>query len=138
MVDDKRAVIILGSRDKELTKKRVSFAESKLKNANNFKIIFSGTKEEVKWMKEYSHLKAIYEDKSETTPQNLMYSKKLIGNAKKIWIITDKSHVFRSRYLAKKIFGKTNVEIIGVEVSFGFKIKKLWYELSRLFRHVLE
>jgi hypothetical protein len=55
VVADKNVVIILGSKDKELTKKRVKFAESKLKNVNNFKIIFSGTKEEIKWMKEYSN-----------------------------------------------------------------------------------
>jgi uncharacterized SAM-binding protein YcdF (DUF218 family) len=138
VVADKNVVIILGSKDKELTKKRVKFAESKLKNANNFKIILSGTREEVKWMKEYSHLKAIYEDKSETTPQNLINSKKLIGNAEKIQIITDRSHVFRTRYLANKIFGSTKVEVIGVQVPFSFKAKKLWYELSRLIRHVLE
>jgi len=138
MVDNKSAVIVLGCKDKELTKERVKFAESRLKDSNNFKIIFSGTKEEVKWMKEYSHLKAIYEDESKTTPENLINSKKLIGKAEKIRIITDKSHVFRTRYLANKIFGNTKVEVIGVEVPFGFKVKKLWYELSRLIRHVLE
>ena len=137
MVGNKDAVIILGCKDKELTKKRVQFAESKLKNANDFKVIFSGTKEEVGWMKKYSHLKAILEDKSTTTPENLINSKKFIDNAGKIWIVTDQSHTFRTRYLAKKILGDKTIEVVGVKMPFGFLLKQLYYEFPRLIKHVL-
>ncbi len=137
MVANKDVVIILGCKDKELTKKRVKFAESKLKNSNDFKVIFSGTKEEVGWMKKYSKLKAILEDNSTTTPQNLINSKKIIDNAGKIWIVTDQSHTFRTRYLAKKILGDKKIEVVGVKMPFGFLLKKLYYEFSRLMRHVL-
>jgi len=136
VVGNKDAVIILGCKDKELTKKRVKFAESKLKNSNDFKVIFSGTKEEIGWMKKYSRLKAIPEDMSTTTPQNLINSKKLINNSGKIWIVTDQSHVFRTRYLAKKILGDMIIEVLGVKMPFGFLIKQLYYEFSRLMKHV--
>jgi hypothetical protein len=137
VVANKDVIIILGCKDKELTKKRVKFAESKLKNSNDFKVIFSGTKEEVGWMKKYSKLKAILEDNSTTTPQNLINSKKIIDNAGKIWIVTDQSHTFRTRYLAKKILGDKKIEVVGVKMPFGFLLKQLYYEFSRLMRHVL-
>jgi len=136
VVGNKDAVIILGCKDKELTKKRVKFAESKLKNSNDFKVIFSGTKEEVGWMKKYSGLKAIPEDNSTTTPQNLINSKKFIDNAGKIWIITDQTHVFRTRYLAKKILVNQKFEVIGIKMPALFNLRQLYYEFSRLIRHV--
>jgi len=138
VVKDKNVLLVLGCKDSELTKKRVKFAESKIGNSKNFKVIFSGTKEEVGWMAKYSHLKAIPEDKSETTPENLMNSKKLIGNAKKIWIITDKSHAFRTRYLARKILRGKTIEIIGIKMPFGFMIKQIHYEFPRLIKHIYE
>jgi len=138
VVKDKNAVIVLGCKDRELTKKRVNFAEEKLKNSNNIKIIFSGTKEEVNWMKEHSNLKAIPEEKSETTPENLINSKKLIGNAKKVWIITDKSHSFRTRYLARKILRGKTIEVIGVKMPAIYMIKQIYYEFPRLIKHVYE
>jgi uncharacterized SAM-binding protein YcdF (DUF218 family) len=136
VVENKDAVIILGCKDKELTKKRVKFAESMLKNSNDFKVIFSGTKEEVDWMKKHSKLKAILEDKSETTPQNLINSKKFIDNAGKIWIITDQTHVFRTRYLAKRILVNQTTEVIGIKMSALFNLKQIYYEFSRLMKHV--
>lgn len=138
MVKNKEAVLVLGSKDKELTKKRVKFAESKIKNKKNFRVIFSGTEKEVNWMKNNSRLKAIMENRSKTTPENLMNSKKIIGNSRKIWIITDRSHVFRTRYLAKKIFRDQPIEVIGIKVPPNFMIKQIWYEFSRLIRHVFE
>ena len=136
MVDNKDVVIVLGCKNKELTKKRVEFAESILKNSNDFKVIFSGTKEEVEWMAKYSRLKAILEDKSETTPQNLINSKKFLDNAEKIWIITDQSHVFRTRYLAKRILVNQTVEVIGIKMPALFNLKQIYYEFSRLMKHV--
>ncbi|MEO0292979.1 MAG: YdcF family protein [candidate division WOR-3 bacterium] len=133
----KRAIIVLGSKEKEITEKRVKFVESKVKKFNNLRIIFSGTKQEVEWMKKYSKLNAIYENKSETTLDNLLNSKNLIGDAEKVWIVTDKSHEFRTKFLARKVFKKIPFEVIGVEVPFYFKIKKLWYEISRLIKHAL-
>jgi uncharacterized SAM-binding protein YcdF (DUF218 family) len=136
VVENKDAVIILGCKDKELTKKRVKFTESKLKNSNDFKVIFSGTKEEVEWMKRYSKLKAILEDNSTTTPQNLINSKKFIDNAGKIWIVTDQSHAFRTRYLAKKILVNQKFEVIGIKMPALFNLKQLYYEFPRLMKHV--
>lgn len=136
MVENKDVIIILGCKNKELTIKRVKSAESKIKNSNHFKVIFSGTKEEVGWMKKYSKLKATLEDKSETTPQNLINSKKIIGNSKKIFIITDKSHAFRTRYLAKKILTGKTIQILGVKMPALFMLKQLYYEFPRLLKHV--
>lgn len=136
MVDNKDVVIILGCKDKELTKKRLEFAETKLKNSNNLKVIFSGTKEEVEWMAKFSHLKAIHEDNSTTTPENLINSKKFIDNAGKIWIITDQTHVFRTRYLAKRILVNQTVEVIGIKMPALFNLKQIYYEFSRLMKHV--
>jgi len=137
-VNGKEVVIVLGCKDKILTERRVDFAESKFGNSKRFKIIFSGTKQEVGWMKKYSKLEAIPEDMSTTTPQNLINSKKFIDSAGKIWIITDKSHAFRTRYLAREILGDGRFEVLGAKVPFVFKIRNLWYEMSRLIRHVLE
>jgi hypothetical protein len=128
VVENKDAIIILGCKDKELTKKRVRFAESMLKNSNGLKVIFSGTKEEVTWMKKNSKLKAIQEDNSTTTPQNLI-------NSKKVFIVTDKSHAFRTRYLAKKILKGKTIEIWGVKMPTIFMLKQLYYEFSRLIKH---
>jgi len=136
VVENKDVVIILGCKDKELTKKRVKFAESILKDSNDFKVIFSGTKEEVGWMAKYSKIKAILEDKSETTPQNLINSKKFIDNDGKIWIVTDQSHAFRTRYLAKKILVNQKFEVIGIKMPALFNLKQLYYEFSRLMKHV--
>jgi uncharacterized SAM-binding protein YcdF (DUF218 family) len=136
MVENNTAVLILGCKDEELTKKRVKFAESMLKNSNGLRVIFSGTKEEVAWMKNNSKLKAISEDNSTTTPQNLINSKDFIGKAKKVFIITDKSHAFRTRYLAKKILKGKTIEILGVKMPAIYMIKQIWYEWSRLIKHV--
>jgi uncharacterized SAM-binding protein YcdF (DUF218 family) len=136
VVENNVAVIVLGCKDKELTKKRVKFAESILKNSNGLKVIFSGTKEEVSWMKNNSKLKAIPEDNSTTTPQNLINSKNFIGDAKKVFIVTDKSHAFRTRYLAKKILKGKTIEILGVKMPTIFMLKQLYYEFSRLIKHV--
>jgi len=138
VVKDKNAFIVLGCKDKELTKKRVEFAESKLKDSNDFKVIFSGTKEEVGWMKEFSKLKAIPEDESETTPENIISSKKLIGNCEKVWIVTDKSHAFRTRYLARKILRGKTIEVIGIKMSAIYMIKQIYYEFPRLIKHIYE
>jgi len=135
VVKTKDAVIVLGCKDKMLTRKRVEFAESKFNDFGDFQIVFSGTKEEVGWMKKYSKLRAVLEDMSTTTPQNLINSKKLINNSGKIWIITDQSHIFRTRYLAKKIFVKKTIEVIGVKMPFWFLIKRLYYEFPRLMKH---
>jgi uncharacterized SAM-binding protein YcdF (DUF218 family) len=136
MVEEKDVVIVLGCKDKELTKKRVKFAESMLKDCNDFKVIFSGTKEEVGWMKNNSKLEAILEDNSTTTPQNLINSKKFIDNARKIWIVTDQTHVFRTRYLAKRILANQTIEVIGIKMPALFNLKQLYYEFSRLMKHV--
>ena len=136
MVENNTAVLILGCKDRELTKKRVKFAESILKNSNGVKVIFSGTKEEVRWMQDNSKLKAIPEDNSTTTPQNLINSKDFIKDAKKIFIVTDKSHAFRTRYLAKKILKGKTIEILGVKMPAIYMIKQIWYEWSRLIKHV--
>jgi len=138
VVKDKNVLLVLGCKDRELTKKRVNFAESKIKNSDNIKIIFSGTKEEVRWMKEFSHLKAIPEDESETTPENLISSKKLIGNCEKVWIITDKSHAFRTRYLSRKILRGKTIEVIGIKMSAIYMIKQIYYEFPRLIKHIYE
>ena len=136
MVKNNSVVIVLGCKDEKLTKKRVKFAESMLKNSNGVKVIFSGTKEEVGWMKDSSRLKAIQEDNSTTTPQNLINSKDFIRDAKKVFIVTDKSHTFRTRYLAKKILKGKTIEILGVKMPAIYMIKQIWYEGSRLIKHV--
>jgi uncharacterized SAM-binding protein YcdF (DUF218 family) len=136
VVKHKDIVLVLGNKDKGLTNKRVRLAELKVNGSDKYKVIFSGTKEEVSWMKDNSKLKAILEEKSTTTPQNLINSKKLIGNAKKVFIITDKSHAFRTRYLAKKILKGKTIEILGVKTPTLFMLKQLYYEFSRLIKHV--
>jgi uncharacterized SAM-binding protein YcdF (DUF218 family) len=138
VVNHKKAVLVLGNKDEKLTKKRVELAERKIKKLKDFKVIFSGTKEEIGWMKKYSGLKAVLEDKSTTTPENLINSKKLIGNIKEVWIVTDKSHAFRTKYLANKILKGKTVEVLGVKMPFLFMLKQIYYEVPRLIKHVFK
>jgi len=138
VVNHKKAVLVLGNKDEELTRKRVELAERKVKNSEEFKVIFSGTKEEIGWMNKYSSLNAIPEDKSTTTPENLINSKKLIGEIKEVWIVTDESHAFRTKYLAGKILKGKIVEVLGVEMPFIFMLKQIYYEVPRLIKHVFK
>jgi len=138
VVKYKEVVLVLGNKDEGLTKKRVELAELKVKNSKKYKVIFSGTKEEVRWMKNNSKLKAIIEDKSSTTPENLINAKKFIVDAEKVWIITDQSHVFRTRYLAKKILKGKVVEVLGVKMPALFILKQIYYEFPRLIKHIYE
>jgi len=138
VVKYKEAVLVLGNKDEGLTKKRVGLAELKVKNSKKYRVIFSGTKEEVGWMKKHSKLKAILEDKSETTPKNLINAKKFIGDAEKVWIITDQSHVFRTRYLARKILKGKIIEVLGVKMPALFILKQIYYEFPRLIKHIYE
>lgn len=138
MVKYKEVVLVLGNKDEDLTKKRVELAELRVKNSKQYKIIFSGTKEEVNWMKKHSKLKAVVEDKSSTTPENLLNSKKIIKNAEKVVIITDQSHAFRTRYLAGRILRGKTIEIVGVKMPFIFMLKQIYYEFPRLIKHIYE
>ena len=138
MVKYKEVVLVLGNKDKELTKKRVELAELKVKNSKQINVIFSGTKEEVSWMKKHSKLKAVIEDESSTTPENLMNSKKIIGNVEKVIIITDQSHAFRTRYLASRILRGKTIEVLGVKMPFIFMLKQIYYEFPRLIKHIYE
>jgi hypothetical protein len=138
VVNHKKAVLVLGNKDEKLTKKRVELAERKIKKSKDFKVIFSGTREEIGWMNKYSNLKAIPEDKSTTTPENLINSKKLIGDIEKVWIVTDESHAFRTKYLAGKILKGKIVEVLGVKMPFLFMLKQIYYEVPRLIKHVFK
>jgi uncharacterized SAM-binding protein YcdF (DUF218 family) len=138
VVKYKEVVLVLGNKDENLTKERVELAELTVKNSKQYKVIFSGTKEEVNWMKKHSKLKAVIEDKSSTTPENLINSKKIIGNAAKVIIITDQSHAFRTRYLASRIIRGKTIEIMSVKMPFIFMLKQIYYEFPRLIKHIYE
>jgi uncharacterized SAM-binding protein YcdF (DUF218 family) len=138
VVKYKEIILVLGNKSEELTKKRVELAESKVSKLRKFKVIFSGTKEEINWMKKHSKLNAVIEDKSSTTPENLMNSKKLIGDAEKVIIITDQSHAFRTRYLASIILKGKTIEVVGVKMPFIFLLKQIYYEFPRLIKHIYE
>lgn len=138
MVKYKEVILVLGNKDEKLTKKRVALAELKVKNSKRFKVIFSGTKEEVSWMKKHSRLNAVIEDKSSTTPENLTNSKRLIGDVEKVVIITDQSHAFRTRYLTSRILRGKIIEIVGVRMPFIFMLKQIYYEFPRLIKHIYE
>lgn len=129
-------VIILGSANKEIIKERIHIAESILKNKRGFKVIFSGTKSEVDHMIKNSSLHGIIEDKSTTTYDNLINSKKLMDNAKKVWIITDSTHHFRTKYLANRILRDIPFEIITKRMHVSYHLKQLWYESTRFIHNV--
>jgi len=129
-------VIILGSANKEIIKERIHFAESLLKNKSGFKVIFSGARSEVDYMVKNSSLHGKIENKSVTTYDNLLNSKKLMYNAKKVWIITDRTHHFRTRYLAKRILRDIPFEILSKKMPVSYYFKQLWYESTRFIHNV--
>ncbi|MCK4226037.1 YdcF family protein [candidate division WOR-3 bacterium] len=133
---NKFVVIIPGSSSRGITRERVSYAESFLKNRKGFAVIFSGTKNEVEWMKEFSSLPGIIEDHSSTTYDNFLNSKKLIPKVEKIWIVTDSSHFLRARYLAKRIFRNVPFTILVKKMPFPYHIRKIYYETTRFIHNV--
>ena len=133
---DNNFVIILGSANKEIIKERIHFAESLLKNKSGFKVIFSGARSEVDYMVKNSSLHGIIENQSATTYDNLVNSKKLMDNAKKVWIITDSTHHFRTRYLAIRILRDIPFEILSKKMPTSYHFKQLWYESTRFIHNV--
>ncbi|MEA1913009.1 MAG: YdcF family protein [candidate division WOR-3 bacterium] len=138
MVNDNLVVIFLGSNHEKVMEERIKFGESMIKYPNRFKVIFSGTSKEVDWMKSHSNLKGIAETQSKTTLENLVNSKELIDTAERIWIITDKTHAFRTKYLAGRIFRNTPFEIFAKKMPPSYRIKRIWYEGARLIRNVFQ
>lgn len=133
---DNNFVIILGSANKEIIKERIHFAESLLRNKRGFKVIFSGARSEVDYMVKNSSLHGIIENQSATTYDNLLNSKKFMDNAKKVWIITDRTHHLRTRYLANRILREIPFEILSKKMPVPYHFKQLWYESTRFIHNV--
>lgn len=133
---DKFAVIILGSTKKEFMNERLRYAESILKGRKGIKVIFSGTKSEVEWMRRNTKLKGIIEDQSKTTYDNLINSKKFINKKERVFIITDNTHHLRTRYLATRILKGIPYEILSKKMPLSYHLKQLWYESTRFIHNV--
>ncbi|MCK4420894.1 YdcF family protein [candidate division WOR-3 bacterium] len=125
------AMIILGSKNKDIMKERIKYAESLLEDRKGFKVIFSGSKDEVEWMISHSSLSCIVEDKSETTYDNLLNSIPFLKETKRVWIITDSTHHFRTGYLARKIFRDIPFCVLSIRMPLLYHIRQLYYEGTR-------
>ena len=112
-------IIVLGAQVKEngpsvVLKYRLDRAVSYLKENDNTLVIVSGGQganekaTEASVMKEYlvnngiNENRIIIEDKSNTTKENLINSKKIIGNDKSIGIVTNNFHMYRALLIGKK------------------------------------
>lgn len=112
-------IIILGAQVKEsgpsvVLRYRLDRAVSYLKENDNTLVIVSGGQganepaTEASVMKEYlinkgiNEDRIIIEDKSNTTKENLINSKKIIGNDKSIGIVTNNFHMYRALLIGKK------------------------------------
>ena len=82
--------------------------------------------------------KFILESRSTTTLENLLFTRKIIGDTAHIVIVTDRSHVPRTRYLARRVFPCSKIEVISAPVTGGFLMKRFFYEFSRWVRHVFQ
>lgn len=112
-------IIVLGAQVKDdkpsiVLKYRLDKAVSYLKENENTFVIASGGKgnnekyTEASIMKKYliengiNEERIITEDKSHTTKENLINSKKLTGNNKSIGIVTNNFHMYRALLIGKK------------------------------------
>lgn len=112
-------IIVLGAQVKEsgpsvVLRYRLDRAVSYLKENDNTLVIVSGGQginekaTEASVMKEYlinegiNEDRIIIEDKSNTTKENLINSKKIIGNDKSIGIVTNNFHMYRALLIGKK------------------------------------
>jgi len=132
-------LVVLGSKDKSLMDKRVSLAGSIFISSNFDCIIFSGGNGEAEYMaRKWNGDKFILESRSTTTLENLLFTRKIIGDTAYIVIVTDRSHVPRTRYLARRVFPCSKIEVISAPVTGGFLMKRFFYEFSRWVRHVFQ
>lgn len=134
---DRKFIIILGTTDDKTMMERLRYAELLLKNKKGFTVIFSGTNREAHWMKNHSSLPGIIENKSITTYDNLINSKRIMCNAEKVWIVTDRTHYIRTRYLASRIIRDIPFEILSKRMPISYHLKQLWYEVTRFIHNVL-
>lgn len=112
-------IIVLGAQVKEsgpsvVLRYRLDRAVSYLKENDNTLVIVSGGQginekaTEASVMKEYlinkgiNENRIIIEDKSNTTKENLINSKKIIGNDKSMGIVTNNFHMYRALLIGKK------------------------------------
>ncbi len=133
---DKYAFIILGSANEQIMKERLRYAESILRGKKGVKVIFSGAKSEVEWVRRNTKLKGIVEDQSKTTYNNLINSRKFIDEKERVYIITDSTHYLRTRYLATRILKGIPYEILSKRMPISYHLKQLWYESTRFIHNV--
>lgn len=117
--------------------KRLKYAENLIFKDNDLKIIFSGGNGEARWLKEHSGLNGATENQSLTTYDNLLNAIKIFKNPKKVYIITDSTHKFRTAYLAGRILREIPHTILAVRMPLSYHLKRLWYEGSRFIHNVL-
>lgn len=127
-------IIVLGAQVKEsgpsvVLRYRLDRAVSYLKENDNTLVIVSGGQgvnemaTEASVMKEYlinkgiNEDRIIIEDKSNTTKENLINSKKIIGNDKSIGIVTNNFHMYRALLIGKK-YGVNAVGIPSKSTSY--------------------
>ena len=132
------ALIVLGCRDRERLRKRIERLPSLLEKVDI--LIYSGAEGEVDFMnKIYPVSTAIVENKSTTTLENLLFSKEIIRKMpwiKRIWILTDRAHRARVKFLANRVFTEYRYEIIWVWRRFS--INEWIYEAVRFVRHIMD
>jgi len=133
-----RILIILGSKEDEILKKRVSLAKRISEKFFFSRVILSGSNGEAERMCKLWGKDALLENTSLTTKENLLFSKISTENEDIITIVTDCTHKFRTSYLAKRIFPQNRIEIYAVNLPFKSIISKMFYEISRLIRNAFE
>ena len=133
-------LIVLGSKDRSMMKKRVEFARLYSSRFDYDSVVFSGGMGEADYMKDLwtGDCRVLLEKSSTTTLENLQFTKNLIGKPDRITIITDMSHFLRTKYLAKRVFPDTIIEVVGTPVPVWYMLSKIYYEFSRWFRHAFQ
>jgi len=133
-----RILIILGSKEEEILKKRVSLAKKISEKFFFSNVILSGSNGEAEKMEKLWGKDALLEKASLTTRENLLLSKIFTENGDIITIVTDCTHKFRTYYLAKRIFPQNRIEIYTVNLPLKSIVSKILYEVSRLIRNAFE
>lgn len=138
MVNPEKVYLVLGSNNRKIMELRFAFALEIIENRKDGKIIFTGTREEVDWMFENSKIDAVREDRSKTTVDNLLNSRKIFNSPGEIFIITDMSHAPRTRYLAGRIFRNIKIEILARRMPLKYLFRRFFYEFPRFIENALQ
>ena len=121
-------------------RKRVIIGQA-LSSLKSFdKVVLSGGLGEANFMRKMwrGEGDVLLEASSKTTLENLRNTKNLVGDLESVTIITDRTHLPRTWYLARRVFPTSRIGVYGCHVSVWFFISRIFYEALRWIKHAFQ